>query len=95
MMLCSVLFAVLELNELAGDVGGAAGEMLMDDCAAKVRSSGLMHSCAPVVARLRFSLPAALLCRTAAVCTCCCCCLPSHLNPHVCSAHQTLDKPLS
>lgn len=95
MMLCSVLFAVLELNELAGDVGGAAGEMLMDDCAAKVGSSGLMHSCAPVVARLRFSLPAALLCRTAAVCTCCCCCLPSHLNPHVCSAHQTLDKPLS
>lgn len=28
--------AVLELNELAGHVGGAAGEMLMDDCAAKV-----------------------------------------------------------
>ncbi|PRW56110.1 Signal recognition particle subunit SRP68 isoform A [Chlorella sorokiniana] len=26
---------VLELNELAGHVGGAAGEMLMDDCAAK------------------------------------------------------------
>ena len=28
--------AVLELNELAAHVGGAAGEMLMDDCAAKV-----------------------------------------------------------
>ncbi len=39
-------FAVLELNELAGHVGGAAGEMLMDDCAAKVRSNGtrMVHS---------------------------------------------------
>jgi hypothetical protein len=32
----ALIAAVLELNELAAHVGGAAGEMLMDLCAAKV-----------------------------------------------------------
>lgn len=56
----ALLAIVSELNELAVHVGGAAGEALLDDCAAKVRHWGLRHTpalalvcvCAPVKASL-------------------------------------------
>jgi hypothetical protein len=53
----ALLATVTELNELAVHVGGAAGEALLDDCAAKVRTHwGLRHTPALAVVCVRVPL---------------------------------------